>query len=190
MKKALHDKKDTFLSFRDGKIKVWDSKDVYAFLDAANDGLELVKEANKTLHYKGPIVIPTWGKTHYTEVDGFCVEANDLIATYLDDGATEDFINEINEKLSEIRYQHMLMPSKDKTPDSVYLADFNKSHNVAVIATQWFANLLAIGGLNGLKRCQMPDCERYFIGRSNAKWCSKTCGSRYRVRRKRKRDIY
>lgn len=48
------------------------------------------------------------------------------------------------------------------------------------------AHLLEIGAFDGLKRCNMKDCEKYFIGPPNRKWCSKKCGSLHRVRKKRK----
>lgn len=38
-----------------------------------------------------------------------------------------------------------------------------------------------------LHRCQLEDCRRYFVGDPRSKWCSKNCGSTYRVRDKRKR---
>lgn len=39
-----------------------------------------------------------------------------------------------------------------------------------------------------LRRCQSEDCSRYYLGTKRAKWCSDTCGSRERLRKKRKED--
>ncbi|WP_083885943.1 CGNR zinc finger domain-containing protein [Halobacteriovorax marinus] len=48
--------------------------------------------------------------------------------------------------------------------------------------------MTSLGWLDGLKRCQSPECKKFFIGRSNVKWCSKTCGSRSRVKKMRKKN--
>ena len=50
------------------------------------------------------------------------------------------------------------------------------------------AQLLTEGGFDGLKRCAVKDCRNYFVGNARAKWCSESCGSKHRVRMKRKRD--
>ncbi|MBX2988844.1 MAG: CGNR zinc finger domain-containing protein [Bdellovibrionaceae bacterium] len=57
-----------------------------------------------------------------------------------------------------------------------------------VFASYMFSNMTSLGWLEGLKRCRNPECQQFFIGRPNVKWCSKSCGSLYRVRQKRKRD--
>ena len=50
------------------------------------------------------------------------------------------------------------------------------------------AALISEDALNGLKRCALKDCQKYFVGGPRAKWCSENCGSLYRVRQKRCRD--
>jgi hypothetical protein len=42
--------------------------------------------------------------------------------------------------------------------------------------------------LRRIKHCALPECRRLFFGDVRAKWCSETCGSKARVRAKRKRD--
>lgn len=44
------------------------------------------------------------------------------------------------------------------------------------------------GTFKNLKRCALKECSKYFIGDPRAKWCSANCGSKYRVRKKRKID--
>ena len=51
-----------------------------------------------------------------------------------------------------------------------------------------FALVLGSGELDRLRKCEMSDCRKYFIGTDRAMWCSNTCGSRNRARNKRKRD--
>lgn len=49
-------------------------------------------------------------------------------------------------------------------------------------------NLLACGAFVGLKRCGSKECQKYFIGKSNKRWCSSACGSRFRVKKMRKKN--
>ena len=48
--------------------------------------------------------------------------------------------------------------------------------------------ILMDGYLERIHRCQLEDCDRYFVGDPRSKWCSERCGSKSRVRRKRKKD--
>lgn len=50
------------------------------------------------------------------------------------------------------------------------------------------AQALSDGRLDGLMRCQLEECSRYFVGAGRAKWCSSRCGTRHRARVKRKKD--
>jgi hypothetical protein len=44
------------------------------------------------------------------------------------------------------------------------------------------------GAFKNLKRCALKECSKYFIGDPRSKWCSDNCGSKYRVRKKRRKD--
>ena len=37
-----------------------------------------------------------------------------------------------------------------------------------------------------IRRCQFAECRKYFEGDPRSKWCSQTCGTNFRVRKKRK----
>lgn len=64
-----------------------------------------------------------------------------------------------------------------------YSADYSQA-----FAAYVFAYFIDDGVFENLRRCERPECERYFIGGPRAKWCSTTCGSIVRVKLKRKRD--
>jgi hypothetical protein len=51
-----------------------------------------------------------------------------------------------------------------------------------------FAYLVNDGVLDNLRRCQRPECQKFFIGGPRAKWCSENCGGIVRTKNKRKRD--
>lgn len=205
MRKALHDVESAFLTFKDGKIQIWDSRDVDIFIEAANKGLELLRKMRKAYREKN-IVQPNdendhelpviFNKISYfagipriTEEESFCLDVNDWMYKYVNQGkATDEMVEELNSFSSTIRYRHVLMPSEDGEPYWEYIADLDRQLDPAEAAAFGFSQMLAIGGLKTVKRCQMPDCGHYFLGRSNAKWCSKKCGSLYRVQKKRKLD--
>ena len=48
------------------------------------------------------------------------------------------------------------------------------------------STLLEAGKLNNVKRCESKDCRQFHVRRG--KWCSDGCGSRERLRKKRKLD--
>lgn len=205
MKKALHDTEQAFLTFMDGKIHVWDSRDVDIFIEAANKGLELLRRMRKSYREKNFVepnseheheIPEVFRKIRYyagipriSEEESFCLAVNDWMCAYVNQGeATEEMVEELNSFISAIRYRHVLMPSKTGTPYWEYIADLNRHLDPAEAAAFGFSQMLAIGSLIRVKRCQMQDCGNYFLGRSNAKWCSKSCGSLFRVQKKRKRD--
>ena len=82
-----------------------------------------------------------------------------------------------------------LLPSETGYPQNAYVAQYDKIPEPEAIAADYFSNLLSSGMLKRLKRCQMEDCEKLFLGPPQAIWCSKTCGSKFRVRKKRKLDL-
>ena len=205
MRKTLHDNDEAFLTFKDGKIHVWDSRNVVVFVEAANKGLELLRKMRKAYREINLVepnseheheIPEVFRKIHYyvgipriSEEESFCLAVNDWMCEYVNEGrATDEVIEELNDFMSTIRYRHVLMPSKTGAPYWEYIADLNRHLDPAEAAAFGFSQLLAIGGLMRAKRCQMPDCGHYFLGRSNAKWCSKSCGSLFRVQKKRKRD--
>lgn len=112
-----------------------------------------------------------------------------LLMTRLDqEGVTNTLVDDLNRLTEKIQYQHRLMFLKGDLPYGVYIADIRSSFSPDVLAAFAFSQQLAMGSFVGLKRCRLPNCQRFFIGRRNTKWCSKKCGSWHRVSQKRKRD--
>lgn len=48
--------------------------------------------------------------------------------------------------------------------------------------------IIAEGFTDKVHRCALKECRKYFVGDPRARWCSTTCGSKYRVRKKRRKD--
>jgi len=116
------------------------------------------------------------------------------MSRYLKEGTTDDFLNDLNTAIHNIRYsKHILpldlIPSENGYPQNGYIANYDKTTKPEAIAADDFSKLLSSGMLKRLKRCQMKDCEKFFLGPPQATWCSKACGSKFRVRKKRKLDL-
>ena len=112
---------------------------------------------------------------------------------YLNEGVTDDLLNDLNAAIHEIRYsKHIfpldLLPSEIGFPQNGYVAKYDRTPSPEVIAADDFSKLLTSGALKRLKLCHLDGCEKFFLAPPQAKWCSKACGSKSRVREKRKRD--
>ncbi len=169
MKKALPGQKEVFLYQRQGEVLPWVffAKDI---VEDANDGLKNEQADNLVLR-----------------------KLREWMSRYLKEGATDDFLNDLNAALHEIRYSKYifpldLLPSEIGFPQNGYIAKYDKTPSPEAYAADDFSKLLTSGLLKRLKVCQMEGCEKFFLGPPQAKWCSKTCGSKFRVREKRKRD--
>ena len=174
MKKALQDSNEVFIYERQGKVHVWDFF-AEEIVEAVNKGLQ--NEAAGT--FSEDIVV--------------FQKLREWMSRYLKEGITDDFLNDLNAALHEIRYSKYilpldLLPSETGFPKNAYVAKYDKIPKPEAYAADDFSKLLTSGALKRLKRCQMEGCENFFLGPPQARWCSKTCGSKFRVREKRKRD--
>lgn len=112
---------------------------------------------------------------------------------YLNEGITDKFLDDLNKLIHNIQYSKYVIPldlvqSENGFPCNAYAAQYRSDIEPIALAADDFSKLLTSGKLCKLKKCQLNSCGRYFMGRPQSKWCSKTCGSHYRVSKKRKRD--
>ena len=174
MKKALQSHNEVFFIESTDGVLVWDFH-IDEILEAVNRGL------------KGD-----WGDTSYPVF--ILRELYDWIRRYLDEGATDEFLNELNNDLRKVVYHKYVVPSDivpsvDEDPQCTYVLNCKEfKYSPKITAANEFSRLITTGMLKRIKRCQLPGCENIFLGPPQAKWCSKTCGSKYRVSKKRKRD--
>jgi len=174
MKKALPLQNEVFMQERQGKPYVWDF-----FAE------EIVEAVNKGLKNEP-------ASTHSENI--VFQKLAEWMSRYLKEGITDDFLNDLNAALHDIRYLKYifpldLLPSESGFPRNGYIAKYDKIPKPEAYAADDFSKLLTSGKLKRLKRCQIEGCENFFIGPPQARWCSKACGSKYRVREKRKRDL-
>lgn len=186
MKKALHENQKSYLTAQDGELHVWYAKDVDILIRSANNArfYELMdKQGVQFLTKDGDPDISIPFLNAYSNL------VNDWMREIVDEGISDEFIDKLNGLLSKIRYIQLLLPAQDGRPFwQIHIADMNRKLSVVEVAAFTFSNHLALGSLDGLKRCEQSECQNYYIGRSDSKWCSKSCGSKHRVRLKRKRD--
>lgn len=166
MEKALH---DYFYVVKDGKKPVlYDRRYTPYLIDGANNHI-------KQLEGRGSIQI-----AH----DEFLYKCMD---EYLRNGASATLLNNLNINLAHIRHQ-CHVENLNKKIQAIYVAHLPHKPHPTMFAAYMFSNMTSLGWLDGLKRCKSSECLQFFIGRSNVKWCSKTCGSRSRVKKMRKKN--
>src|SRR5690606_32059637 len=107
---------------------------------------------------------------------------------YFQNGVSEALIELLNNNIKSIRNQ-CLVERKGKGLVTVHVGHLPFNPPQELFGAYMFSNIASLDGFEGLKRCQSADCQKFFIGRTNVKWCSKTCGSRCRVKKMRKEKI-
>jgi predicted RNA-binding Zn ribbon-like protein len=172
MKKALHDIEEVSLFKINGEIHS-DELSIDEILDAVNRGLKGdVGDSNETAKMLRKL--------------------HQWISRYIEEGTTEKLYYDLNADLQHVRYSKSVssdsFPSEDGNSKGKYIADLTKGITSEECAAKEFSRIITDRLINRLKRCKGFDCENVFFGPPQAKWCSKTCGSKYRVREKRKRD--
>ncbi len=174
MKKVLQDPNDVFLYMRNGEVHPGGFS-IEEILAGVNRGLE-----------------GDWG--HSSKPTIILKKLYDWICRYIDEGVTEELCNDLNNNLVPMGFSKYVVtpdffPPEDGSAHCLYVADFDKDYTYETHAANEFSKLITTGKLDRLKRCQLPECNNIFLGPPQAKWCSKSCGSKYRVRKKRKRDL-
>ncbi|MCB0413377.1 MAG: CGNR zinc finger domain-containing protein [Bdellovibrionales bacterium] len=171
MKKAQH---GPILLFQEGQLIGWGADDVKNLIKSANEAVINEETKTKKLSWKelSDIIVYEW------------------FEQFVEKGITKEIVNDLNKRISHIEYRRALMHSKKGPPYWREVADATSLKHPDLKTAYVISHLLAIGALENLKRCHLEDCRKFFIGLPNRKWCSKSCGSLYRVREKRKREKY
>ena len=161
--------------FKKGELIGWGINDVKNLIDAANAAVIDEETKNRKLTYD----------------EYFKIIIHDWFTIFVNEGITEKVIKYLNSRIQHVRFHHVLKYSENGLPYWRYIADSNSVMSDPELQSAYgITHLVAIGALRDLKRCGLEDCQKFFIGRSNVRWCSKSCGSRYRVLQKRKKDKF
>lgn len=188
MRNTLLDSMEGWSAARKGHIPFWKfTGNGQILLGHTGDVKFLIEMANKYLG-KGD-----FGKLpHISFEHVFGYSLGVWMKQFVDKGFTTEMLKELREEMDKIRFFHFLnpaIPTRGKPlPHWEYSADMEDFSDPNTVAAYAFSAQLTVDGFVGLKYCDMHDCQKFFIGRPNAKWCSKACGSKHRVTEKRKRD--
>lgn len=182
MGKALH---DFFYIKTDVAIKCYSKSDALFLTDSANFSIERERSNSLKKDPTAQHVLELFGNT-CVQIDAFIY---DCVDEYFHNGVSDKLLNILNPKLQGVRNQ-LLGESVNGKLVPVYVAHLPIDSPPTVFAAHMFANIISLGGLDGLKRCQSSDCQKFYVGRSNVRWCSKSCGSRTRVKRMRRKNKF
>lgn len=164
MEKALHD----YFCINTGEgLKFYSAKDSFALVEAANFHIERMNGKDY------PNIQP--------QLEAIIYECMD---EYHKNGLTDNLLNKLNKIIRNVRIQCLVENIENKL-SAVHVA-YMPNPPPLIFGAYMFSHITSLGGFNGLKRCQNNGCLKFFIGRSNAKWCSSSCGSKYRVNKMRK----
>ena len=172
MKKTLQGQKERFLIWRKGDLISWGIEDVKILIQNANRAEEEGLRSEELLNTPDMEAALTY----------------DWLELIAEKGITNDVVKRLNSRIGHVRFLHVLEPSVDGRPTWRRIAKGDEIDHPEIAVAYGVANLVSVGALELLKRCQLKACWRFFIGRPHAKWCSKSCGSKHRVTQKRKRD--
>ena len=172
MKKPLLDDSDIFFSHFGGQIAAWDMRDKEILVEAANQGLR--NDIDETT-----LIVPE--RLIFEDYVAQC------LTRLMNDGVTEELVDELNEETAELRYRRVLDIYDDGRPRWTNIADLDELEPESKAAYA-ISHLIGSGAFERLRQCQDDACDQFFLGPPNALWCSKRCGSRARGRAKRKRD--
>lgn len=165
MEKALHD----YFCINTGEgLKFYSAKDSSILLEAANFHIERMN-----------------GKDHPNTLPQLEAIIYECMDEYYKNDLNDNLLNKLNEILRNVRIQCLVENIENKL-SAIHVAYMPKNPSPLVFGAYMFSHITSLGGLEGLKRCHNNGCLKFFIGRSNAKWCSSSCGSKYRVNKMRK----
>ena len=172
MKKPLQPENDQFLISSKGRLIGWGHADTKNLLIKANRAKTLNLNLDSQL-----------------TLDEFeCALIKEWFDSFIDIGFTKEVIANLNARISHVNYHHVLMYSSKGLPYWRNVANADQIINPEVGIAYCVSHLLASGAFQGLKRCKLKECQEYFIGKSNQKWCSSNCGSHFRVKKMRKKN--
>ena len=167
MKKAQQEQNLILLA--DGQLIGWGQADIKNVLKSANEAV-----VSEEIRLRGT----------YKPV--FDMVAYEWLERLVKEGVSKQVVADLNKPISHIEYRRALMHTKDGIPffqTSAIENDDLRHPQLRVI--YMISHLLAMGALQGLKRCRVYECKKFFIGPPNKESCSKKCGSLFRVRKNR-----
>lgn len=168
MEKTLHD----YFYINTGKeLKPYSRRESSTLIEAANIHIDRTRGNDSTN------TIPA--------LEAFIYDCMDK---YHRNGVTDHLLNKLNDILKNVKIQ-CLVENVENSLKAVHVAFMPHNPPPLIFGAYMFSHVTSLGGFDGLKRCYNKTCTKFFIGRSNAKWCSNSCGSKHRVTKMRKNKL-
>ena len=115
--------------------------------------------------------------------------AHRLLARLHRYGVTKALADELNGYLENVvTIANMTLDYKSRKVEWNFVMRRSLENEKKTQIAFWIAALLERGELDGLAKCEMPGCGNFFVGTARKRWCSNACGTKYRVRKKRRLD--
>ena len=165
MKKTLL---DYFYIKSGNEIKLYSDIDASALIEMANCHID--RENGNALDYSLP------------ELEKFIFE---ILGEYVSNGVSDFLLNKLNDNLKTVIIQCVVEKIEGKL-STIHIAHMPQNPCPSMFGAYFFSRVISLGGLKELKKCSYNSCLKFYTGRSNTKWCSKSCGSAYRVKKMRK----
>ncbi len=171
MKKPLQKEKEQFVVMRKGQLIGWGHADVKNLIRMANRAITENIDINSNITIR----------------EAECALAKEWFDMFLEKGITKEVTSKLNSRIGHVQFLHVLSHSTDGSLHWRRIANGDKIDDPEISIAYMMAHLLSSGEFKGLKRCERKECEKYYIGRPNKRWCSESCGSHFRVKRMRKK---
>lgn len=142
--------------------------DTSALIEMANSHID--RKNGKTLDYSVP------------DLEKFIFE---ILEEYIINGVSDVLLNKLNDNLKTVKTQCLVEKIEDKL-STIHIALMPPNPCPEMFGSYFFSHVISLGGLKNLKKCAYNFCLKFYSGRSHTKWCSKSCGSLYRVNKMRK----
>ncbi|PIP95041.1 MAG: hypothetical protein COW00_17900 [Bdellovibrio sp. CG12_big_fil_rev_8_21_14_0_65_39_13] len=167
--------KKYYWQYLDGEIKKLHSKGLLDFL---------IKEANDWIHQSKNSQILTRSFENDSRFFSF-----KILTSYINEGLSESFMAELNLLSSNLKFSHkFLLNKKTKKAELIEVLDMSGYGTQFDQITYPFIIAIKSGEISKLKICKNKACNLFYQGRKNQVYCNKNCGSKFRMKKMRKKD--
>lgn len=191
MKKAHHEKTKEFQTLSGGVLYSWSLDSIGKVIEGANWVASIYPDGKMTIYEPATEFILEMGVWFSRLVDSRSTREQDLVKRLSNQHQQQliqqkrKLVRDLNQVLQAVPYVRCLEFGKDGEFIWKEMPNFDAIDHPRAIAAYKFAYYLANGVLDNLKRCKREECRRFFIRARHAEYCSKTCGSMYRMQKSR-----
>lgn len=113
-------------------------------------------------------------------------EPAEWLARVIRRGPSLMLLQELEKAIGDVRQCSTLVLDKKNKRFNWVPVESNRL--IDVMYPLCLVSVINAGLSDRLKRCALTECRKFFFGDPRKKWCSDACGSKVRVREKRRKD--